>query len=307
MKASNDWYVIINPTSGNGASQKKWPEIQKLLGQYEFDFDFAFSEFKNHSVQLAQDAINTGFRKIISVGGDGTLHNIINGIMGQSHVQSSEIVLGVIPIGTGNDWVRTYAIPNQVERAIQIIKNGLIKTQDLGKIDFLSAVKTPVYFNNLAGMGFDGYVVKQAEKFKKYGGLAYLIAGLSALFSFRNFQSKIEVNSEVISTKSLMILIGLCRYSGGGMQLTHAPNPNDGLLDISVLSNITKWDFIRHISKLYKGRIDDISKVKTFKTSDITISSDHLKDAYIQADGEFIGHEAIRISLIPQAFSFYCK
>ena len=141
---SVSWFVIINPTSGNGRSRLKWPIIEGLLKQYAFEFDYAFTEYPGHSKKLVQQAIKQNISNIISVGGDGTLHNIVNGIMAQSVVASKNIKVGVIPIGTGNDWVKTHKIPKDYERAIQIIKNGNIATQDLGKIEFLNSSHPPI-------------------------------------------------------------------------------------------------------------------------------------------------------------------
>ncbi len=245
MANSNRWFVIINPTSGNGSSRKKWPQIKTLLASYNFDFDFAFTEHENHSPELVQQAIENGFLNIICVGGDGTLHNIVNGIMNQTKVSSNKINIGVIPIGTGNDWVKTHNIPNDFEKAIQIIKNGNKKIQDLGKIEFLNKDRKPVYFNNLAGVGFDGFVVSKVHKYKHFGALAYLTGAVLGLFSFKNFNSNILVESKEIYSKTLMVLVGLCNYSGGGMQLTKEPNPFDGLFDISIAKNIGKFDIIK--------------------------------------------------------------
>ena len=136
MAKSNRWFVIINPTSGNGSSKRKWPKIKTELQLNTFDFDFAFTEYANHSKHLVQNSINQGFKKIISVGGDGTLHNIINGVQAQKTINSSEINIGVIPIGTGNDWIKTHDIPLDFKKAISIIKDGNTKQQDLGKIEF---------------------------------------------------------------------------------------------------------------------------------------------------------------------------
>jgi len=307
MKTSKLWFVIINPTSGNGLSEKKWPQIEALLNTYGFNFEFAFSEYKNHSTKLVQEAITNGFTKIICIGGDGTLHNIVNGIMLQNVIETSKINVGVIPIGTGNDWVRTYNIPNDIENAIQIIKNGKTKIQDLGKIDFLNSNKPSIYFNNLAGLGFDGYVVSKVEKYKKYGALAYFLGTLEGLFSFKNFSSKVIVNSQVISNKALMILVGLCRYSGGGMQLTDAPNPNDGLLDICMVTNFSKFDIIKNLTNLYNGKIAQVKKVISLKTNTIEINILDGNAPFIQADGELIGKGDLLITIVPKAFSFYCK
>ena len=307
MTNSERWFVIINPTSGNGSSKQKWPHIKSLLESYELDFDFGFTEHENHSPELLQQAIENEILNIICVGGDGTLHNIVNGIMGQTIVPSNQINIGVIPIGTGNDWVKTHDIPNDFEKAIQIIKNGNIKTQDLGKIEFLNDDRKLVYFNNFAGVGFDGFVVSKVHKYKHFGALAYLTGAVLGLFSFKNFKSKVAVDNKEINSKTLMILVGLCNYSGGGMQLTKNANPFDGLFDISIAKNLSKFDIIKNLTKLFNGKIVNHNKVETLKSDEITIKIDEDELPFIQADGELIGKGNIKVSVVPKAFAFYCN
>ncbi len=306
MVNSKAWFVIINPTSGYGSSRKKWTGIKQLLTAYGFNFHHAFTEYHKHSVALVHQAIREGIKNFISVGGDGTLHNIVNAIMTQDVVISSEINVGIIPIGTGNDWVKTHHIPSNIEQAIQLIKNGNVAKQDIGKIEFIGQKKSAVYFNNLAGIGFDGYVVSKVHKYKHIGALAYLAGTFVGLFSFKNFHSKTIINSQVVSGKTLMVLIGLCKYSGGGMQLTKTPNPFDGLFDVSIAGNFSKFDIIKNVSKLFNGKIVDVKKVFSFKSPSIIIET-HLNDEFpfIQADGELIGTGDIKVVMASKAFSFY--
>lgn len=307
MTANTDsWFVIVNPTSGNGLAKKKWPIIERLLQQHEFSFNYAFTEYHGHGKELIQQAIKQNINNIISVGGDGTLHHIVNGIMEQTDVLSKNINVGVIPIGTGNDWIKTHNIPKDFERAIQIIKKGNKETQDLGKIQFLNANKRPVYFNNLAGIGFDGYVVSKIEKYKYLGSIAYIFGAFISLFSFKNFNSKVSINSKEISGKTLMILIGICKYSGGGMQLTETPNPFDGLFDVSIVENFSKIEIVKNMPKLFNGKINTVKKVQRLKTTAIKIYIEQNESPFIQADGELMGKGDINITLIPQAFTFYC-
>jgi len=300
------WYVIINPTSGSGSGKKNWPKINALLEKYNFNFQFVFTKHQRHSIQLIQNAINLNIRNIISVGGDGTLHNIINGIMSQKDVPTTEINIGVIPIGTGNDWIKTHNIPLDIEAAIQIIKKGSLATQDIGKIVIQNSTKPPVFFNNLAGVGFDGFVVSKIEKHKHIGALAYLYGTFVSLFSFKNFESTVVINSEAISGKTLMILVGLCKYSGGGMQLTKNPNPFDGLLDVTIAKDFNKFEIIKNLIKLFNGTITNYKKVTTLKTESVTIQINQKNAPYIQADGELIGAGNIEVSIIKKAISFYC-
>ena len=301
--ASKTWFVIINPTSGNGSSKKKWLEIKSLLEEHMFDFEFAFTSHSKHSITLLHQAVKNGIKNIISVGGDGTLHNIVNAIMTQKDMPSQEIHVGVIPIGTGNDWVKTHSIPLSFQEAIETIKKGALATQDIGKLTVQNSSKPPVFFNNLAGVGFDGLVVSKVEKYKHIGALAYLYGTLVSLFSFKNFNSAVITSTESISGKTLMILVGLCKYSGGGMQLTKDSDPFDGLLDITVAKNLTFFDMILNLPKLYSGKIVNHKKVETYKTKEITILPVNSKP-FIQADGELIGTGKVSVKIIEKAIQF---
>lgn len=306
LEPSKTWFVIINPTSGNGKSKKKWPKIERLLELYHFDFKYAFTEYSKHSVVLVQKAISNGFTNIICVGGDGTIHNIVNGILSQSMVPSNTINVAMIPIGTGNDWVKTHRIPMDIETAITTIVKGNSAQQDVGKIEFENPKKPPVYFNNLAGVGFDGHVVSKVHKYKYLGTIAYLCGAIIGLFTFKNFSSNVHVNSTAYSGKTLMVLVGLCTYSGGGMKLTKGPNPNDGFFDISIAKDFSKLEVLKNLGKLFNGTIVNHKKVVCLKANSLEILINQTQCPFIQTDGELIGTGNIKISLIPKAFSFYC-
>lgn len=305
MTALKQWFVIINPTSGNGLGGRKWPIIKEKLLLEKFIFNFAFTKYQNHSIELVQKAINEGFKNIISVGGDGTLHNIINGILRQKTISSSNIKIGVIPIGTGNDWVKTHRIPMNISTAISVIKQGHVKYQDLGKLKFINNSLQAIYFNNLAGIGFDGHVVSKVSKYKHFGASAYLVAALAELCSFKNFKTCISFDGKEIKTNAFMILIGLCRFSGGGMRLTKNPNSGDGLFDLSIAKNFTKLDVIKNLPNLFNGRIVNHAKVETYKTESIIIKIASQQYPFIEADGELIGKGHIEVSILPQSMSFY--
>lgn len=305
MASIIQWFVVINPTSGNGSVKHKWPKIKSLLDTYGFTYRFAFTSHPKHSIEMIHSSVYQGVTNFICVGGDGTIHNMVNGIMTQKSVPSSTINLGVIPIGTGNDWVKTHAIPKNHEKAIKLIRAGKIKCQDVGKIEFINNEVSPIYFNNLAGIGFDGFVVSKVQKYKSLGAISYLTGALLGLFGFKNFKATVAFNNEEIKTNALMILVGLCQYSGGGMQLTKNPDPYDGFFDISIPENFGKLDIVMNMIKLFNGKITNSEKVMTSKTNDITILVDKTNPPFIQADGELIGKGDFKASVIPKALSFY--
>ncbi|MFK5957508.1 MAG: diacylglycerol kinase family lipid kinase [Lutibacter sp.] len=299
----NKWFIIVNPASGNGAAKKKWLKIYNELTNQNFDFKFLFTEYEKHSIKLIQNAIKQGFTKFICVGGDGTLHHIVNGILSLNPINITKIKLGIIAIGTGNDWIKTYHIPKNYKKAIQLIKNEYIIQQDIGKLLITTTNKT-VYFNNLAGIGFDGYVVNNVNKYKKLGRLAYLVGALVSLTNFKKPKLEIKFNNKLLKGKFLLLLIGLCNYSGGGMQLTKNVNPADGLFDISYIQKISLFTILTNILGLFNGTITNHKLVSTEKTTCLYIKVLSNEKTYIQADGELIGFGNFKVELLPKALNF---
>ena len=111
---NNSWFVIVNPVAGNSKFNKYWSDIQQELKFNNITYEYTKTEYSNHEKIIVKQAINKGYKKIISVGGDGTLHHVINGIMTQNTIKPEEITIAVIPLGTGNDWIKTYNIPKNI-------------------------------------------------------------------------------------------------------------------------------------------------------------------------------------------------
>tara|TARA_R110002073_G_scaffold279026_1_gene443031 strand:- start:291678 stop:292589 length:912 start_codon:yes stop_codon:yes gene_type:complete len=296
------WYIIVNPTAGNGLAKKKWNHIVSVLNSQKIQYHFDFSSYQHHEKELVHKALVNGYRKFISVGGDGTLHHIVNGVMDQKIVDPSTIKIGVIPLGTGNDWIKTYKIPKNIEKAVAIIKSEKRIAQDIGQLELLNT-KQCIYFNNLAGLGFDAFVVKNNMKYKKIGALSYLISGLISFFSYQKSKLLIEFNSKIISTPSLLSLVGICKFSGGGMQLTENVDPSDGLFDITIAKNFNFFSVILNIFNFYNGTILKHKEVETYKTKHIKITAEN-SNTYVQADGELIGTGGFKAVLLPNALYF---
>ena len=298
-----NWFLIVNPTSGNGKSKKNWRKISDELKKQNILFSFAFTEYSKHEEILVENAIKKGFTKIISVGGDGTLHHVVNGIMKQKLVKTNSIQLAVIPIGTGNDWVKTYNIGTKIENSIAIISKEKTILQDIGKLE--TENNTITYFTNVAGIGYDGYVASKLKKLKSFGGIAYLLSGLYGLLFYKKTKLIIEINNQLLKEKCLMVVFGICKFSGGGMQFTKDVNTSDGLLDITIAKNLTLIDMILNLPKLYNGQIVHHKKVESYKTTSLKITP-FLKSEkpFIQADGELINSGSISVSILKKAIQF---
>ncbi|MBQ5691789.1 MAG: acylglycerol kinase family protein, partial [Alistipes sp.] len=130
---TNRWFVVVNPISGGGKGLGDFPKISHLLRENGIKHDPAFTEHRYHATELAVEAVNRGYRKIIVVGGDGTLNEVVNGLFIQKQCEPKDVLLAVIAVGTGNDWVRTFGIPRNYTTAIRAIKEGKTFLQDVGK------------------------------------------------------------------------------------------------------------------------------------------------------------------------------
>jgi diacylglycerol kinase (ATP) len=297
----NTWFLIVNPNAGNKNFKKSWNKIKYLLKLKNIQYSFAITQYTKHETILIKEVIKKGYRNIISVGGDGTLHHVVNGIMTQRYIKTSEIKLGIIPLGTGNDWIKTYNIPNSIEKSIDIIKKNSTIFQDIGCITLQNGKKE--YFNNLGGIGYDGYVVKNLNYLKKIGSLAFLLSGLYSLFSYKKTKYSIYIKNKTIQEKCLMIIFGICKYSGGGLRITENPNPTDGLLDITIVKDISFFDVLINLPKLYNGTIVHHKKVDNYKVKDVKIINNY--NSIIEADGEIIGNDSLNVSIHDKAVQFF--
>ena len=300
-KDINTWFLIVNPSSGNKNFKNSWNEIKYLLNIKKIQYSFVFSQYTKHEVELVREVIKKGYKIIISVGGDGTLHHVINGVMTQTYIKTNKLKVGIIPLGTGNDWIKTYNIPNSLEKSINIIKKDRTTFQDIGCITLSNGEKE--YFNNLAGIGYDGYVVRNLNTLKKVGSLAFLISGFYSLLSYNKTKYTIRIKNKTLHEECLMILFGICKYSGGGLRLTKNPSPKDGLLDITIVKNISIFDLLLNLPKLYNGDIVYHKKVETYKDEVIQIINHN--NSIIEADGEIIGTDSLDVIIIKRAIQIF--
>jgi YegS/Rv2252/BmrU family lipid kinase len=300
---AQEWFAIVNPNAGNGKGRKDWNRIADILKKNGIRFKVKPTERKGHATELTRELIAGGFRKIISIGGDGTLNEIINGIFTQDHCPTTEITLGLIPVGTGNDWGRMFGIPLVYEGAVQVIKEGKLMLHDVGVISYyIGEEKVKGYFINIAGLGFESIVVRKTNKQKDKGmsnKAIYFYNLLSSLLTYRHTLADITIDGKTGREKIFSINVGNGRYCGGGMRQTPDALPDDGLLDITVIKEISKIEIIKSLKILYDGTILSHPKVDGYRSNNLKVSSDSL--LYLEADGESLGHTPVEFGIIPSA------
>jgi YegS/Rv2252/BmrU family lipid kinase len=298
------WLIIVNPNAGIKKGVKDWPLISRLLNSAGIFHLCVLTEHRNHANQLAGYFIEEGYRNIAVVGGDGTMNEVVNGIFQQKYISPAAITLGMIPVGTGNDWCRTFGIPFDYESAIRILKNGKTFLQDVGKISYFKN-QDPVqrFFINIAGMGYDALVAKKTNISKekgKGGPLTYLYFVFSSLFQYKFIEAIIEIDDQqVFKGEMFSMNVGICKYSGGGMMQVPAAVPDDGLFDVTLIKKTRKWMVIRYANKLYDGTMVNLPFISTFRGKLIRIRS--VGKIYLEADGESLGHSPFVYEILPQS------
>jgi len=303
-----DYFALINPNAGNGAGKKNWQKISELLVRNNISFQHKFSEYIGHSTLIAKNHVEKGFKKFIIVGGDGTLNEVINGVLTNSEHALEGLTFAMLPVGTGNDWCRSFKIPDNFDEAIKLITNGKTITQDIAKVTYFEdeVIRTR-YFANISGIGFDAHVAIKSNLDKqrnKSGMLVYLKNVISSLIHYKSVQSKVIYDGNEINCKLFLLSVGKGKYNGGGMKQLPFAVPDDGFIDFTLIEDVSSFEVITQLPKLYKGTHINHPKISTFKTKKLTIIPE--EKIFLEFDGETYGHSPFEFEVVPSALKVIC-
>jgi diacylglycerol kinase (ATP) len=296
------WYIIANPASGGGTVEKHWPDLERLLQEMGFSYSVQFTERRGHAARLAEDAVLKGHRHILAIGGDGTNHEVINGILGQRVVPSQEIFYALLPAGTGNDWARQYAIPVDSRQRLERLKACRSTFQDAGLVHFVNEGKPGSrYFVNVAGMAYDGFIGKKLLENPVRNRMEYLLRVAQYLFEYNLSKARIHFDDHVVEDFFYTVNIGLCRYSGGGMQFVPQAIPDDGLFALTFARRLAKWEVLLQTRRFYNGTLLEHPKVEGHQSKRIRVEHVGTKPTLLEADGEFLGETPVEFILLENA------
>ncbi|MDP2422867.1 MAG: diacylglycerol kinase family protein [Bacteroidales bacterium] len=303
-KHNPEWFIIVNPNAGRRKGDKDWPLITKILTAADIRFQSVFTQHRMHALRLARKYVEMGYKNIMVVGGDGTLNEVVNGIFTQKKYPTNSITIGMISVGTGNDWGRTFGIPHGYQEAVNVIKKGKTFLQDVGWVKFMqSGLEKNRFFANMAGMGYDAMVAEKTNKQKdagKAGPLSYFVNIFTSLFSFKESNTEIFVDDiGVLKAPIFTMVVGICNYNGGGMMQLPKAVPDDGNLDMTVITKLSRFSVVKNVRKLYDGSFISLPQVRMFRGKSFLIESN--PPIYMEADGESLGHSPFKFGLIPLA------
>jgi len=294
--------VIVNPIAGAGKTARKWPQIMGLLKSIGIRFEYDVTEAPGHALELAKSAANKGYELVVSVGGDGTINEIVNGLHNAGNLR--DVTLGIISTGSGADYIRTIRIPRHFTGACHRLASPKKRTVDLGVAEYVSNGEVSKrLFVNFAGLGFDAEVVKATTlRFKALGSTpSYLMGLLTTFLFYETKQVSLILDGQPEERRVWTILMSNGKYGGGGMLAAPNADPADGLLDVVVIDDLGKLDLLWSLPRIYKGTHLSHPKVTVKRAREVDIRP--RQSMSLQVDGELLGQTPARVYLLPAALN----
>jgi len=280
--------ILLNPSARHGRARNLLDGALEVFRRHAVDFEVRQSQSAQHLIELARRAREEKPDLIVSAGGDGTHHYVLNGLFG------SATPLGLLPVGRGNDFAIGVGMPADVRAAAVALLNGRIREVDLARVG-------SVVYGCVAGVGFDSTVNRYANERVRWlsGTLAYVWSLLHCLKDFRPQPLEITADGESFSGEVVFAIVGNNSSYGGGIRLAPRAKLDDGLLDVCIIPAMGRLEFLRWIPAAYRGDHLRHPRIKYFQARKITLRTTSRMELF--GDGEFLLELPATIEVVPRA------
>ncbi len=277
--------AIVNPTSGGGAGVRMPAELRRAFAERGLAVDLQLTERSGHAVDLARNAALHGVHAVVAVGGDGTVHEVANGLLTALEQEpATPTVLGLVPVGTGNDFVKVIEGTSRRDRAYDTLARGLVQRVDAG---FASWDGSSEYFVNAAGTGIDVEVVRVLGAHRgTRGALAYVLALLEALRRYRHVPLRLEADGHVIDRPVMTVAIANGRCIGGTFRICPDASPADGLFDVCDIAGLSLLRSLATAARVIRGTHTGLACVDMRRARTVTMTVPADTQLFFQLDGE---------------------
>lgn len=281
---------IVNPVAGRGKGRRVWQAVEKMLAEEGYAYTAAFSTRPGEATILARRAVREGCQVVVALGGDGTVNEVANGIVG------SGAALGIVPAGTGCDYIRSLPVPREPLEAARTIYTGRRLPVDAGLVNNR-------YFLGVTGIGIDAEVCRRVNEDLTWlgGKLAYIAGLLVTLVTYRPQRVRIVMDGETVEEEVMFVAVANARFFGGGMEIAPQADLQDGLLDVCVIKALPKNQLLRAFPRVFSGAHTDHPAFRAYRTRKVTITGPN--PCSIQAEGEVIGRLPLEARILPGALS----
>ncbi len=295
--------VIVNPHAGRRRVGEEIPELERTLQARALPYQLLRTRGPGDATRFAREALERGGRYIVAVGGDGTVHEVVNGMFdGDGKPTTADPVLGVVAAGSGCDFVRTFGLPGDVTRSCQHLSGENTYPLDVGKITYTGLNGAPEvrYFPNVAEVGMGAAVAARANRMpSSFGQSKYFLAFWMTLPRFKTAKLRVQADRKTYEGSGIMLIVGNCQYYGGGMKISPRSYPGDGVLDVLIF-NGPKSDAFTLLPKVYRGEHIPHPRIAEFRVKR-TLQVDADRPLPIEADGEVLGFTPATFEVMPQA------
>lgn len=301
MQAALPWFVIVNPAAGGARARRRWPALRAALERRGIPFTAALTTAPGQAQELAVDAVSTGARSLLVVGGDGSLHEVINGLWARGPDALQRTVVAVAPCGSGNDWARMLGFPGDPTRLAALLAAGRTRRVDLGLATCrpLAGTTDPrCVFHNVAGAGIDAAVLRRTPR-RGPRALAYLAGLARTLPGYRASSYRITSGGQLQQGRHFLALAAIGPECGGGLRLAPGALPDDGQLELVTIDALSLPRSLGRLPRLFNGRLAADPAVRIRRVAEARIDCD--PPGEIQADGQLIGTTPLSVQVLPGA------
>lgn len=294
---------IVNPMSAGGRTRTRWESYTPQLKQALGDISVRYTEGVGSATQLTQQAIDDGYRIIVSVGGDGTNNEVLNGVMDPSgQLRHPDVQFAFFPMGSGVDLRRSLPSASSIPELILQVQQGKVRNLDVGKVTFQSkdGGEQSRFFLNISSVGMSSMVTAAINQSKKPlgGTVAYLWYSLIAMIRFKNPMMKVQLgDAPLLDGRQNLIIVGNGKYFGGGMKAAPEAEMDDGFFDVVVIGDYSSFELVMNGSKVYSGTHVHLPKTQVHRVSSLTIETD--RPIPIDIDGELLGQPKAQYEMVP--------
>jgi YegS/Rv2252/BmrU family lipid kinase len=310
MKSISDtWLIVVNVFAASKKAGELWRRAESLLKYQGLSYECRYTGDSGNARRIAEDASREGYRRFVAVGGDGTVHDVLNGIMAyvdapEVDVKLEDFYLSVLPMGSGNDWIKSLGIPRDVRKIVELMALGSFGKQDVVKVSLMGekgGVKAVSYMANVGGIGIDADVCRIVNVNKKRGmkgKILYVKALIQCIAHRVPVVARVLCDGvEVYHGKYFSIAFGIGKYSGGGMRQTSDAVMDDGLLDMTLIPELGMMKILKEAPKLFSSSFTKVKELVVSQNRCIEVIPEG-GHPYVEVDGEVIGTAPVRMELM---------
>lgn len=297
--------VIANPASAGGRTGRSWSQLASRLRAAGLDFDAALTSHRGEARELARTAVREGRRLVVAAGGDGTINEVANGFFDEGRPLLCDSRLGVLPLGTGGDFRRTFGIPLDPQEAAAVLRAGRVRRIDAGQVTLTlpGGGSSTVAFVNVADAGIGGEVVDRVNRGLRLasGELTFALASVLTGLRWKNKPMRVLIDEEVLEVVAQQVVVANCRYYGGGMLVAPGAAPDDGLLDVVVVGDLGILEAARLLVQLRRGTHLGPGRPKLVHKRAFRVEVSSPQPVRVDVDGEQPGWLPATFEVVPGA------